>query len=342
MALNLKSRNKKIQYTFPLIKHNHSVKTDRDIKKTLLKGKLYSLINKSNVMTDEELANTLEKFNGSNNQCLTEERYEPKKLNKNHNYNLRANSFISSNKFEDDRVKIEELIQNNFNNQERTTIFAFPQFFGIKRNPVFKEFAKVQSKNLKDVLDKEEVLFKNKIFEANEPSHKREQNSENSEEIVWFNYFYFNDLFGKNKKNKTKNLNSFNNNHHFIKDKNNKTFSIAKKNMSHNRVNNNKITPIKLKDTYTKKKLVLDYDEVINDYDNKDRKQIREDSERKMMGYDERRKSILEKRKRTINKLKEKYKLKHMKKIEATERDFSERKYVDNIISVLKKNYTHI
>ena len=309
--------------------------------KTLLKGKLYSLINKSNIMSDEDLAKTLEKFNGSNNHCLTEEDDEnSKNFNKKNKNNFHLYTYVNSNKFEDDRVKIEELMQKNFNNQERKTIFAYPQFFGIYRNPVFKEFAKVQSKNLKDVLDKEEVLFKNKILEEKETNSKRAQNKENSEEVSWFNYFYFNDIFHNKKKNKKKNINPLNSNG-FNRNKSNKTFSMSKKNMSCNRVSKNKISPIKLKEDFSKKKLIVDYEKIINNYGNTDRKQFK-DPNKKMKGYDERRKIMQDKRKIIINKMKENYKLKHMKKMKTSERDYTERKYVDNIISILRSNYSHI
>ena len=118
MFTDLKSRSQTRQFNFPLIKKNHSVKMDRDMSKTLLKGKLYSLINKSNIMSDEDLAKTLEKFNGSNNHCLTEEDDEnSKNFNKKNKNNFHLYTYVNSNKFEDDRVKIEELLQKNFNNQ---------------------------------------------------------------------------------------------------------------------------------------------------------------------------------------------------------------------------------
>ena len=342
MSLNHKSRNKTHQSSFPLIKPSNSIKIDQDMKKTLLKGKLYSLINKSNIMSDEELANTLEKFNGSNNYYLTEENDEIPKISKIKNKKkfYIKNSFIYSNKFEDDRVKIEELLQKNFNNQERKTIFAYPEFFGINRNPIFKEFAKVQSKNLKDVLDKEEILFKNKDLDEKDLKSRKKRKSENSDEVFWFNYFYFNDIFHNKNKNKTKSFNTFSN--RFIKEKSNKTLSISKKNMSCNRVNINKFSPIKLKDFNSKKKLISGYEDLINDFSSKDIKKSKEDPVTKMKGYNIRRKIMQDKRKRLINKMKEKYKLKYIKNMETAERDFTERKYVDNIISILKKNYSHI
>ena len=156
LKLMLKTRNFRENWKIRTNK-NHQIKTSDSLTKVLLKGKLYGLINKCNIMTDEKFREIKAKITLSN-----PEKYKTVKPNKTKGfYYAQKNpsileTQISSNKFEDDRINAKDFITQNFTVKEQKIIFKYPQYFKLSSNVALKDLTINEHKNLSEIIINEE------------------------------------------------------------------------------------------------------------------------------------------------------------------------------------------
>ena len=134
-----------------------SRKTEYPISKVLLKGKLFNLINKSNIMTDEQYNHMKIKLSLSNFQ-----KYKKPKKNLNMQFYYAQNnpkilfSSKNSDKFEDDYVNMRDLLKKKFTQEELKEILSYPQFFQLNSNGCLKELFDERHKTLYEIFGTEE------------------------------------------------------------------------------------------------------------------------------------------------------------------------------------------
>ena len=156
IQLNEPEVNKQSPHKF-LSKTNPNRKKNSQLSKVILKGKLFGLINKSNIMTEEQFndikiklgLSQLEKYK-ENKRKINESFYYAQK-----NPNL-LTFFKSSNKFEDDYINMRDLLSRQFTPNEQKIILSFPQFFQLNSNEFLKELVDEKHKNLYEILGNEE------------------------------------------------------------------------------------------------------------------------------------------------------------------------------------------
>lgn len=137
---------------------NYQIKPGDSLSKVLLKGKLFGLINKCNIMTDEKFNEIKTKISSSNPK-----NYKAiKRKNKEEGFyyaekNPRIlNTEINSNKFEDDHINARDFISRNFTSKEQKLIFKYPQYFKLSSIDALKEIAPDEHKNLSEIISMEE------------------------------------------------------------------------------------------------------------------------------------------------------------------------------------------
>ena len=136
---------------------SHETKTDDSLTKVLLKGKLFGLINKCNVMTDEKFREIQTKITLS-----IPKKYTTAKQNKKKSFYYAQknpcilNTQIISDKFEDDRITAKDFITKNFTLKERRLIFKYPQYFKLFSNDALKELTFNEHRNLSEIITNEE------------------------------------------------------------------------------------------------------------------------------------------------------------------------------------------
>ena len=128
----------------------------RELSKVILKGKLFSLINKSNIMTEDQFNDIKIRLTLSQ---LEKYKITKKNINKKFYYAQNNPNILQSNKnpskFEDDYINMRELLQK-FNQKEQDEILSFPQFFQLNSNEFLKELAEEKHKNLYEIICNEE------------------------------------------------------------------------------------------------------------------------------------------------------------------------------------------
>ena len=139
-------------------------KNKSHLSKVILKGKLFGLINKTNIMTDEQFNDIKIKLSLSQ---LEKYKINKKKLNEKFYYAQRNPNILtyykSPNKFEDDYINMKDLLNKEFTPKEQKTILSFPQFFQLNSNAFLKELVDAKHKNLYEIIGKEEKEEKDEI-----------------------------------------------------------------------------------------------------------------------------------------------------------------------------------
>ena len=201
---------------------------DNKLSKIILKGRLFNLVNKSNIMTQEQFNDIKIKLSLSH----LEKYKEPKKKRNERFYYAQKNPNIltsskNSSKYEDDYINIKDLLNSKFTPREQQIILSSPQFFQLNSNEFLKKMVDEKHKNLYEILRKEEKKekelveikmkqkrimdnlrenYSNSLYRKN-PILQNLKEKNNSNDII-------NQLNHKNK-NKSRNTNS---NNYFLSD----------------------------------------------------------------------------------------------------------------------------
>ena len=126
------------------------------LSKVILKGKLFSLINKSNIMTEEQFTDIKIRLTLSK---LEKYKIAKKNIKKNFYYAQKNPNILHSNKnpskFEDDYINMRDLLKK-FSQKEQDVILSFPQFFQLNSNEFLKELVEEKHKNLYEIICNEE------------------------------------------------------------------------------------------------------------------------------------------------------------------------------------------
>ena len=132
-------------------------KNKSHLSKVILKGKLFGLINKTNIMTEEQFNDIKIKLSLSQ---LEKYKINKKKLNEKFYYAQRNPNILTNyktpDKFEDDYINMRDLLNKEFTPKEQKTILSFPQFFQLNSNIFLKELVDEKHKNLYEIIGKEE------------------------------------------------------------------------------------------------------------------------------------------------------------------------------------------
>ena len=346
---NIIDINKSSSHEF-LSKTNPNRKKNNDLSKVILKGKLFGLINKSNIMTDEQFNDIkiklslaqLEKYK-ENTKKVNEQFYYAQK-----NPNL-LTFFKSSNKFEDDYINMRDLLNKEFTPNEQKTILSFPQFFKLNSNIFLKELVDEKHKNLYEILGNEEkkeinkksLQRKNRItnIKYSQSPRKKSVNSIYSSSNYETNNSKYKIINKLNNKNINKSRNTYYNNVLF---KNNNSSKIK----STNNTNNSKLKTFNgggdfifpLIKRENKNNNYNFHEDVGEKY-----KILSKILENKIINKFEN----MKKRKEMV-RLKNKIKLEQMKDRNIMEQNkkekerlkiYHEKKYIEYIVAKLKKNY---
>ena len=155
-----------ICYSFRESKSNNnsiirSRRNEYPLSKVLLKGKLFNLINKSNIMTDEQYNNIKIKLSSH----LKKNKKPKKKLNMQFYYAQNNPKILfssrNSDKFEDEYVNMRDLLKKKFTQEELKEILSYPQFYQLYSNKYLKELVDERHKTLYEILGTEENKEKN-------------------------------------------------------------------------------------------------------------------------------------------------------------------------------------
>ena len=321
-------------------------KKDNKLSKVILKGRLFNLINKANIMTQEQFNNIKIKLSLSN----LEKYKEPKKKRNRRFYYAQNNPNIltsskTSSKYEDDYISMKDLLNSKFTPREQHIILSQPQFFQLNSNEFLKKMVDEKHKNLYEILGieekKEKELVKMKMKQKKIMDNLREN--------------YSNTL---NKKNTIyQNLNEKNNTNDIINQLNDKN-----KNKSRNAKSNNYL----LSDYFSSKnnttatsnynKAFKSYDKRVHNAESKKilfhndvgekfmsfRKIIEKKNFEKFENMKKRKEMIILNNKKKLNLIKDKNKNDHSKKLLERLKIYNERKYIEDIIGKLKKNYLRL
>ena len=314
-------------------------KAKSQLAKVILKGKLFGLINKTNIMTDEQFNDIKIKLSLSHLEKYKENK---KKLNEKFYYAQNSPNILtyyrSSGKFEDDYINMRDLLNKKFTTKEQKTILSFPQFFQLNSNVFLKELVEEKHKNLYEIIGNEEKKevqkrsLKRKIRVSN-ISPKREifENNRNDSDSK-----IINDI---NYKNKTKSRNFHSNNILF---KNNNTSNKIK---STNHTNNTILKTVNENDKYNfplikDKRNYFHYDmgkkyKIIS-------KMLENKINKKFENMKKRKELIIENNKMKMDMIKEKNSREQMKKERERLKIYHEKKYIEYIVAKLKNNYIQI
>ena len=153
---NIKKYNSSINRKPKIGKISSLKRNKNQLSKVILKGKLFSLINKSNIMTEDQFNDIkirlslaqLEKF-----------KIAKKNIKKQFYYAQKNPDILHPNKnpdkFEDDYINIRDLLKK-FSQKEQEEILSFPQFFQLNSNEFLKEIVEENHKNLYEIITNEE------------------------------------------------------------------------------------------------------------------------------------------------------------------------------------------
>ena len=349
-----------------------SRKAEYPISKVLLKGKLFNLINKSNVMTDEQYNHFKIKLSLSKLK-----KYKKPKKNLNMQFYYAQNnpkilfSSKNSDKFEDDYVNMRDLLKKKFTQQELKEILSYPQFFQLYSNECLKELVDERHKTLYEILGNEEnkekkhnkmvnikldtkanTLLNNNTFN----NYSNKSYRRNIQAIPKINSYRSSGNIKKlNLKNKIKN----NSRNLFFKNSTNyNTFSnykdIKTDNEKENYINNNdnenesdndefindNINSITLcKEDFEKKSFF--HDNIMEKY-NIENKKMELKNKEKFENMIKRKEMVILNKRKKLDFIKEKNRNEQSKKEQERLRIYQERKYIDFIVKKLKKNYEQL
>ena len=349
-----------------------SRKSEYPISKVLLKGKLFNLINKSNIMTDVQYNHIKIKLSLSKFK-----KYKKPKKNLNMKfYYAQSNPkilFSSKNpdKFEDDYVNMKDLLKKKFTQQELKEILSHPQFFQLYSNECLKELVDERHKTLYEILGNEEnkekkhnemvnikldtkanTLLNNNTFN----NYSNKSYRRNIQAIPKINSYRSSGNIKKlNLKNKIKN----NSRNLFFKNSTNyNTFSnykdIKTDNEKENYINNdededdidefisdnntNGITLCK-EDFETKRSSF--HDKIMEKYNTESKKMELKNKE-KFENMIKRKEMVILNKRKKLDLIKEKNRNEQRKKEQERIKIYQERKYIDFIVKKLKKNYIQL
>ena len=314
-------------------------KAKSQLAKVILKGKLFGLINKTNIMTDEQFNDIKIKLSLSHLEKYKENK---KKLNEKFYYAQKSPNILtyykSSGKFEDDYINMRDLLDKKFTTKEQKTILSFPQFFQLNSNVFLKELVEEKHKNLYEIIGSEEkkevqkrsLKRKKRVSNISPKRAIFENNSNNSDSKI------INDI---NYKNKTKSRNIHSNN--ILFKNNNSTNKIKSTYHTNNTIvktvnENNKSTfPfIKDKGNYFHYDMGEKYKIISKMIENKINKKFENMKKRKEL--------IIENNKMKMDMIKRKNSREQMKKEQERLKIYHEKKYIEYIVAKLKNNYIQI
>lgn len=131
-------------------------KQKKQLSKVILKWKWFSLIKKSNIITEDQFNEIKIKISLSQ---LEKYKIAKKNLKKQFYYAQQNPNILHPNKnpskFEDDYVNMRDLLKK-FMNKEQEEILSFPQFFQLNSNEFLKELVEEKHKNLYEIIINEE------------------------------------------------------------------------------------------------------------------------------------------------------------------------------------------
>ena len=322
-------------------------KKDNKLSKIILKGRLFNLINKSNIMTQEQFNDIKIKLSLSH----LEKYKEPSKKRNQGFYYAQNNPNIltsskNSSKYEDDYINMKELLNSKFTPREQNIILSSPQFFQLSSNEFLKKMVDEKHKSLYEILGieekKEKELVKMKMKQKKIMDNLRENYSNtlhrknpilqnlneknNTKDII-------NQLNYKNK-NKSRNANS--NNNYFLSD-----YYSSKNNTTATSNYNRAFKSYDKREHNIESKKVLFHNDVGEKFMSL-RKVIEKKNFEKFENMKKRKEMIILNNKKKMDLIKDKNRNEHSKKQLERLKIYSERKYIDDIIGKLKKNYTRL
>ena len=324
-----------------------SKKSHNQLSKVILKGKLFSLINKSNIMTEEQFNEIKIKLSLSQ---LEKFKISRKNLKKQFYYAQKNPNILSSNKnpnkFEDDYINMKDLLKK-FSQKEQNEILSFPQFFQLNSNEFLKEIVEEKHKNLYEIIGNEEnkeIELKNYKIKQREELNSYKTNYHNRSRKTISKRPESSDITSKinnnNSNESTKNKNNlkslFNTNKKFFSrnnDDNHHNIILSDKifrTFNNNNTNNNSLENKKKKINFQGNiwnKSKISYKE-LEDRINKKYEKLKKRKE--LM--------IIDKEKK-MEEIKERNIREQRKKEKERKKMYQEKKFIDYISNKLKQNY---
>ena len=322
-------------------------KKDNKLSKIILKGRLFNLINKSNIMTQEQFNDIKIKLSLSH----LEKYKEPSKKRNQGFYYAQNNPNIltsskNSSKYEDDYINMKELLNSKFTPREQNIILSSPQFFQLNSNEFLKKMVDEKHKSLYEILGieekKEKELVKMKMKQKKIMDNLRENysNTLHRKNLILQNLNEKNntkDIINQlNYKNKNKSRNSNSNNNYFLSD-----YYSSKNNTTATSNYNRAFKSYDKREHNIESKKVLFHNDVGEKFMSL-RKVIEKKNFEKFENMKKRKEMIILNNKKKMDLIKDKNRNEHSKKQLERLKIYSERKYIDDIIGKLKKNYTRL
>ena len=341
---NIKKYNSSINRKPKIGKISSLKRNKNQLSKVILKGKLFSLINKSNIMTEDQFNDIkirlslaqLEKF-----------KIVKKNIKKQFYYAQKNPDILHPNKnpdkFEDDYINIRDLLKK-FSQKEQEEILSFPQFFQLNSNEFLKEIVEENHKNLYEIITNEENkeiqlkllklkqreelnAYKN-YYNRTDHNHKRnmmlKQKEKESEEISYSNN---NKINKSNDSNKIKNKKFMENIKKKIFSRNNYLFNKEIKTYNNNTC-----------DTNENRKKIIFQGNIWNKQKISNR-EMKLKIDEKYEKLKKRKEYMILDKERKIEEIKERNMKEQLKKEKERQKKYQEKKYIDFISNKLKKNY---
>ena len=341
---NIKKYNSSINRKPKIGKISSLKRNKNQLSKVILKGKLFSLINKSNIMTEDQFNDIkirlslaqLEKF-----------KIVKKNIKKQFYYAQKNPDILHPNKnpdkFEDDYINIRDLLKK-FSQKEQEEILSFPQFFQLNSNEFLKEIVEENHKNLYEIITNEENkeiqlkllklkqreelnAYKN-YYNRTYHNHKRnmmlKQKEKESEEISYSNN---NKINKSNDSNKIKNKKFMENIKKKIFSRNNFLFNKEIKTYNNNTC-----------DTNENRKKIIFQGNIWNKPKISNR-EMKLKIDEKYEKLKKRKEYMILDKERKIEEIKERNMKEQLKKEKERQKKYQEKKYIDFISNKLKKNY---
>ena len=341
---NIKKYNSSINRKPKIGKISSLKRNKNQLSKVILKGKLFSLINKSNIMTEDQFNDIkirlslaqLEKF-----------KIAKKNIKKQFYYAQKNPDILHPNKnpdkFEDDYINIRDLLKK-FSQKEQEEILSFPQFFQLNSNEFLKEIVEENHKNLYEIITNEENkeiqlkllklkqreelnAYKN-YYNRTYHNHKRnmmlKQKEKESEEISYSNN---NKINKSNDSNKIKNKKFMENIKKKIFSRNNYLFNKEIKTYNNNTC-----------DTNENRKKIIFQGNIWNKPKISNR-EMKLKIDEKYEKLKKRKEYMILDKERKIEEIKERNMKEQLKKEKERQKKYQEKKYIDFISNKLKKNY---
>ena len=345
---NLKKYNSSTNKNIIIGKISPSKKHKNQLSKVILKGKLFSLINKSNIMTDEQFNETKIKLSLAQ---LEKFKITKKNIKKKFYYAQKSPNILQSNKnpskFEDDYINMRELLQK-FTQKEQDVILSYPQFFQLNSNDFLKELVEEKHKNLYEIITNEEnkeIELKNLRIKQREElnSYKNNYNktyqthqrktilkNKESEENSFSNNKINNSNDSYNKKKKILLLNIKNSFFSRNDDKNRKTYLFNKQFKTYNYNNINTLG--------NKKKIFFEGN--IWNKNKISNKEMKDKIQEKYERLKKRKEKMILDKERKMEEIKERNIKEQIKKEKERQKIYQEKKFIDYISNKLKTNYS--